>query len=221
PGLVALQPLLRLAQPLERLVRLRAAIPRAIRRRAPHRISSVLQPLHRVAQFLLPLLIARELLQLTRRLLDFVRELTLQIAGIARSLSLLRQPALTLHLLLLPPRQFLQLLDQLIDLLIVPLLLRARLHLVLVRELVQLQLEQIGEVLGHLVLTATSATAPAVLHRHLQLVLLLGVLQQLQRTLLGRERRVGLQRLQVGLGRLHFLRRPRQRFGNLVERGID
>ena len=108
-------------------------------------------------------------------------------------------PALPLGLLLLPPRQLLQLLGELVDLLIAGLLLGLLLHLVLVRQLVELELEQVGEVFGHLALPAAAATAAAVLLRDLRLVLLLDDLQDLQRALLGRQRRVGLHRLQIGL----------------------
>src|ERR1019366_3968878 len=111
---------------------------------------------------------------------------------------------LPLHLLLLPPRQLLQLLDHLIDLLIALLLAGALLHLVLVRQLVELELEEIREVFGHRALTTAAAAPAALLLRHLELVLLLGVLQQLQRALLRRERAVRLLRLQLTLGRLHL-----------------
>jgi len=123
--------------------------------------------------------------------------------------------------LLLTTGQFLQLLDQLVDLAIAALLLGALLHLVLIRQLVHLELEQVGEVVGERALLAAAATAAALLLRDLQLVLLLGVLQQLQRALLRRQRGIGLHRLEVGLGRLHFLRRLGQRLGDLVVGGID
>ena len=97
-------------------------------------------------------------------------------------------PALPLGFLLLPPRQLLQLLGELVDLLVAALLLGALLHLVLVRELVELELEQVGEILGHLALPPPPPPPPPLLLRHLHLVLLLGVLQQLQRALLGRQR---------------------------------
>ena len=93
-------------------------------------------------------------------------------------------------------------------------------HLVLVRQLVELQLEQIGEVLGHLVLSAAAAPATLLL-RHLQLVLLFGLLQQLEGALLGRQRRIGFQGFQLALGRLHLLRRLGQHVGDFVVRGID
>ena len=101
----------------------------------------------------LPLLLARQLLEPPRRLLDFLRELPLRVAAAAAACwPGRRQPPLPLGFLLLPPRQLLQLLDQLVDLLVAALLLGALLHLVLVRQLVQLELEEVGEILGHLVL---------------------------------------------------------------------
>src|SRR5205807_4031023 len=122
-------------------------------------------------------------------LLHLLGELALRGARVARSaLARLRHAALPLELLLLPARELLQLLDELIDLLIALLLLGALLHLVLVRELVELELEQIREVLGQRAVLAAAASAAALLLRHLQLVLLLLLLQQLQRTRLGRQR---------------------------------
>ena len=131
-----------------------------------------------------------------------------------------RHPPLPLGFLLLPPRQLLQLLEQLVDLLVAALLLGALLHLVLVRELVDLELEQIGEIFRHLVLPAAAATAAALLG-DLHLVLLLGVLQQLQRALFGRQRFLGLLALELSFGGLHFLRRLGQRLGNRLEGRID
>ena len=194
----------------------------AVGGRAPHRVGGVLQLLHRVAQLPPLLLVARQLLELPRRLFGLVGERALRRAGVRpTALARLRHAALPLHLLLLPPRQLLQLLDQLIDLLIAALLLGALLHLVLVRQLVELELEQIREVVGELVLLPAAAAPAALLLRDLQLVLLLGVLQQLQRALLGRQRGVGLHRLQVGLGRLHLVGRLGQRLGDLVVGRID
>ena len=156
-----------------------------------------------------------------RGLFRFVGERALPGARIPRrALARLRHAPLPLHLLLLPPRELLQLLDQLIDLLVLPLLLGALLHLVLVRQLVELQLEQIGEVLGHLALSAAAAPA-ALLLRHLQLVLLFGLLQQLEGALLGRQRRIGLEGFQLALGGLHLLRRLGQHVGDLVVRRVD
>src|SRR4029077_5973225 len=122
-----------------------------------------------------------------RRLLDFLRNLTLLVAAAATAAAGRLHPPLPLELLLLTARELLQLFLQLVDLLIAALLLGALLHLVLIRELVELELEQVGQVFGHLVLGAASAAASAALRAHLQLVLLLGVLQEFQRALLGRQ----------------------------------
>ena len=119
PALVAFELLLRLAQAVERLVGLRAAVLRSVRRRAAHRVGRVLQLLHRVVQLLPLLLIARELFS--------CRAAFSASSASARcdaldppdaALARLRHPPLPLHFLLLPPRQLLQLLDQLIDLLV-------------------------------------------------------------------------------------------------------
>ena len=97
----------------------------------------------------LPLLLARELLEPARRFFDLLRELTLASPPPPPPpLGLRRQAALPLGFLLLPPRELLQLLEQLVDLLVAALLLGALLHLVLVRELVELELEEIGEILA-------------------------------------------------------------------------
>ena len=180
---------------------------RSVGRRLPHGVRRFLQ-LSRGLLQVLTLLLARQLLQPARRLFEFLRELTLGVAAAAARLALAcgRQATLPLGLLLLPARELLQLLGELVDLLVAALLLGALLQLVLIRELVELELEQIGEVLGHLILSAAAAAAAA-LRRHLHFVLLLGVLQQLQRALLGRQRFLRLLALQVRL-RPSSSRRP-------------
>src|SRR5262249_52998077 len=150
-ALAALEPLLRLAEPVQRFVRLRAAVARSIRRRAPHRVRRLLELPDRVVD-VAALLLARELLQLPRRLLELFGELPLRVRAVTaarRRLSGLQRAALPLDLLLLASGELLQLLDHLVDLLIALLHLGALLHLVLVRELVELELEQVREVLGH------------------------------------------------------------------------
>ena len=98
----------------------------------------------------LPLLLARELL--SRRAASSTSCASCRCASPPPPPppALRRQPALTLGFLLLPPRELLQLLGQLVDLLVAALLLGALLHLVLVRQLVELELEEVGEVLRHL-----------------------------------------------------------------------
>src|SRR5207245_4034618 len=98
--------------------------------------------------------------------------LTLQLAAAGPGPSAGRlQTPLPLELLLLPARELFQLLRQFVDLLIAVLLLGALLHLVLIRELVELELERIRQVFGLLVLLAAPAAASASLRAHLPLVL--------------------------------------------------
>ena len=134
----------------------------------------------------LTLLLARQLLQPPGRLLEFLRDLTLQIAAATARLALTRrrQTTLPLGFLLLPARQLLQFFGELVELLVAALLLGALLQLVLIGELVHFELEQIGQIFGHLILAAAT-TAAAALRRDLDLVFLLGILQQFERPLLG------------------------------------
>src|SRR5262249_54950383 len=157
-----------------------AAVFRAVRRRLTHSLRGVAHLLRRLREFG-PLLFARQLLETTRRLLELVGEFTLALPATAafRLLLLVRgRAALPFEFLLLAPRQVLQLLGELVDLPIVALLIGALLQLVLVRQLVELELEQIGEVLGELAVAATAATASALANLHL--VAFLRILQQLQ-----------------------------------------
>src|SRR5207244_11158916 len=73
-ALIPLEALLRVAEPVERLGRLRPAVARSVRRRAAHRVRRLLQLLDRVVHVAAALLIARELLQLARRLLELLGE---------------------------------------------------------------------------------------------------------------------------------------------------
>ena len=135
------------------------------------------------------------------------------------TLSGLGAPSLALGFLFLPPRQLLQLLEQFVDLLVGLLLLRALRGLVLVGHLVELELEEVSQVLGHG--TAAATAAPAALlaaHLHLRLVLFLGVLQNLQRLLFRLERALRIGLLQLRLGVLHLRDGLRQQIGNLLER---
>ena len=220
-ALVALELLLRLAQLVERRRRLRAAVLRSVGRRLPHRVAAS-RICCAASASSWPLLLARQLLELPRGLFELVGELALARRRRRRRCCCwpAAAAALPLGFLLLPPRELLQLLGELVDLLVAALLLGALLHLVLVRELVELELEQVREILRQLALAAAAATAAAAL-AHLHLVVLLGVLQQLQRALLGRERFLRLLRLEVAFGRLHLGRRLRQRLGDLLERRID
>ena len=88
----------------------------AVGRRLAHRVGRLLQ-LARGLPELRPVLLTREFFELARRFLGLIRERSLRIAA-ARTLAGRGAPALTLGLLFLSPRQFLQLLGQLVDLLI-------------------------------------------------------------------------------------------------------
>ena len=112
--------LLRFLQLLRRLLRLRAAVAAAVGRRLAHRVRRLLQPPRGVGQILalltLPLGFAPQLLELPRRLLDFVGQRALPGAA-ARPPCCPRACRCCSRLLQLPPRQLLQLVGQLVDLL--------------------------------------------------------------------------------------------------------
>ena len=188
-------------------------------RRLPHLVGCLAKLPRGVAE-LGPVLLARQLLETSRRFFDLFGERSLLVAAAAALLAGLRPPSLPLGFLLLAPRQLLQLLEQLVELLVGLLLLRALRRLVLVGHLVELELEQVGQVLGHRALpTATAATLLAA-HLHLRLVLFFGLLQDLQRLLLGLERALRIGLLQLRLGVLHLRHRLRQKIGDLLERRI-
>ena len=147
-----------LLESVEGGIRLRASITRSVCRRLTHRVGGILQLTRGIGQ-VLPLLLAGELLEAPCCFLDLLRELTLRVAGAAARLIGRCETLLALCFLLLPPRELLQLLDELVDLLVGGLLVGALLHLVLVRELVHFELEQVREVVGHLLAAAAVTTA--------------------------------------------------------------
>src|SRR5262249_6509554 len=151
----------RLLQPLLRGRGLRAAVTRAVCRRAAHGIGRFAKLPRRFAQ-VAPLLVACELLETARRLLRLVRQPPLPAAAAAapRRAPPRRAPQ-PFGFGLLPPRQLLQLFRELVDLAIRALLIGALLHFVLVRQLVELELEQVGEIFGHLVASRSAAAAVA------------------------------------------------------------
>ena len=159
----------------------------AVCRRLPHRIGGLLQLARGLLQ-LRAVLFARELLELPRGFFRLLGERALRVAA-ALTLALRGAPALPLGLLLLPARQLLQLLGELVDLLVGLLLRRALRRLVLVGHLVDFELEEIGELLGHLLAAATAAAALLLLVAlTCSLVLFLGLLQELERAMLRRQR---------------------------------
>src|SRR5262249_27966705 len=123
-----------------------------------------------------------ELLEPAGRLLGLVGERALLAAAAALAAGRRCAP-LPLRLGLLAPRQLLQLFGELVDLAVPGLIAGALLHLVLVGQLVELELEQIGEIFRHLI--AVAAFAAAVAHADFELVLLLGFEKELQRPLFG------------------------------------
>src|SRR5204862_7275265 len=129
------------------------------------------------------------------RCLGLVREGALRVAA-ALALSRRRLAARALGFLLLPPRQLLQLLGELVDLL-VGLLLRGALRgLVLVGHLVDFELEQVRELVGHRLLAAAAPAAALLLllRADLGLVLFLGLLEVLEGAVLGGQGRIGRRR---------------------------
>ncbi len=125
-----------------------------------------------------------EPLKLSRSLLGLLCQAPLCITAAALSILVGGRASLTLGHLLLPTGQLLELLQQLVDL-VVRLLLLASLHrLVLILELVELEFEQIGEVIGRLLAAPAAPTALLLLLLDVSLVGLLGLLQEAQGLLL-------------------------------------
>src|SRR5439155_26588669 len=126
---------------------------------------------------------------------------------------------LRLRLLLLPPRELLQLLQQLVELLIAVLLHRAIGGLVLVRHAIELELEEVGQLLRHLAAAATPAASVAA-RADLCLVLFLGLLQEPERAVLRRQRAIGARGPELRLGLLHLGDGLREELGDLLERRV-
>ena len=220
PGLIALQQSPRGPQPVERGTGVGGCLASSGGGSFPHRVGGVLKLARRLRQALVGLH-ARELLQAPRLLLHLIGERALVLcAAPGGTLRAVGEALLALGLLLLAPRQFAQALKRLVDLLVGLLALAALHALVLVLELVQLQLEKVGEVVR--VGPATPASAPAaLLLAHLHLVVERFRAQQVLQGLLflgERALRVGgVQPLHRGL---HLLHRLRQQLGDLFELGI-
>ena len=219
-ALLPLKLALDLAQAVEGRRRLREALVVGVRGGLAHGVGRLLQPSRRL-HHLGRLLLAGEPLEPPRRLLRLLGEHPLRRAAAGpRGLAAPRPPALPLRLLLLPTGELAQPLHQGVDLVVARLLLPALHRLVLVLQLVELELEQVGEVLGRgLAAPAPAAATAALLDAHL-VVGLLGPLQLLQGALLGRQRVVDVLLLERCLGRPHLLRRPRQDREDRAERGV-
>ena len=219
-ALALLELALRFLQPFERRRRLGRRRRVAIRRRPPHRVGRVAQLARRLRQ-IGAVLLARQLLEPACGFFDLLRQRPLLTVAAAAALLAGQRPLpLALGLLLLPPRQLAQLLHQLVDLLVGVLLLGALRGLVLVGDLVELHLEEIRELLRRRALPAAAAAPAAALHADLHFVLFFGLLQDLQRLLLGLERALRIRGAQLAFRRVHRRHRLRQQLGDLLERGI-
>jgi hypothetical protein len=215
----ALQLALRFAQPLGRGrgLPLRAGI--TIGGRTAHGIGRIAQLSRRVGQ-ILPVLVARETLELPRRFLRLLGERALQLAAVAARRLPGGHAALPFELLFLPPGEFLQLLGELVDALVACLLIGPLAGLVLVRHAIQFHLEQVRQVLRDGPRAATAPAPAVLLGLDLQFEFLFGLLQQLQRPLFGRQRAVRALALELPLRRLHRLGGLGQQLRDLLERGI-
>ena len=205
--LLLLEPPLRFAQLAERRAGLSRAARIAGRRRAPHRVGGLPHLLRRLRE-IRTIALARQPLELPRRFFGLLGERALALAAALSALARERLLPLPLGFLLLPSRELAQLFHQRIDLLIGLLLLRALRRLVLVRELVEILLEEVREILLHRSGAAAATAAATALLAHLLLVLFFGLLQLLQRAILRRQRVGRRLRLQLSFGRASFLRRP-------------
>ena len=221
PGLVALQEPPRGAQPVQRGTRVGGTLVSSSRGRLPHRVGGVLKLARRLGQTLVGLH-ARQLLEAPRLLLHLVGERALVLrAAPGGSLRTVGEALSSLGLLFLAPGQLAQALQRLVDLL-VRLLAFAALHaLVLVLELVQLQLEEVGEVLRARAAAPAPSSSTALLLAYLHLVVeRLRAQEILQRLLLLGESAPRIGGVQPVHGGLHLLHRPRKQFGDLLELGI-
>ena len=205
---LVLQPLARVAQAIEGRLRVRLARALPARAGAAHRVGRILQAagglLHRGRG-----LLAREPLEAAGQLLGLLGELALRPAAGPAQVG--RAAGLATHalaLLLLPLRQLAQPLEGGVHLVVGLLLLAALDGLVLVLELVQLQLEQIGQLLR--VHGRVAAGLAFVAEAHLDLAERgLRPLQVLERPLLRGERLLRLPGLQLAAGGGHLhLGRP-------------
>ena len=142
------------------------------------------------------------------------------MAATSRTLLRLRPSSLPFSLLLLPPRELLQLLDQLVDLVVGLLLLPATDGLVLVLELVELEFEEVGKVFGRLLPGASSAPLLILFLLHVALVGLLSLLKEAQRGLLVGQCSAQLLRREILLRLAHRLHRLREDGGHVSEAWI-
>ena len=144
-ALLLLEPPLCLAQLAECGAGLAGAARISRRRRAPHRIGGLPHLLRRLRE-IGSIALARQALELPRGFFGLFGQRTLARAAALAALARQRLLPLALGFLLLPARELAQFLHQRVDLLIGLLLLRALRGLVLVGQLVEILLEELGEI---------------------------------------------------------------------------
>ena len=193
-----------------------------VRRRPAHRVGRLLQ----LARDLLELPVARlarEPLQLPRGLLRLLGQLPGRVAPAPALSPLLGggPTLLSLQLLLLAAGELAELLHQLVDLLVGALLLAALHGLVLIAELVRLELEEVGEILGAgspLTLATAASALLLALQRHEALVRLLGLLELPERALFGTDGATRAQAAQRVHRLVHRIDGDGQALGDVLER---
>ena len=218
-ALLLLEPPLRFTKLAEGGVRLTGAARVSRRCRPPHRVGGLPHLLRRLRK-IGTIAFARQALELTSGFFRLFRERALAGAAALAALPGECLLALPLGFLLLPSRKLAQLLHQRIDLLIGLLLLRALRRLVLIRQLVEVLLEQIGEILRHRSRSSAATAASAALLSDLFFVLFLSPLKLLKRAVLRRQRVRGGLCLKLGFRGAHFINGFRQQLRNLQECGV-
>ncbi len=218
-ALLLLEPALRLAQLPERRASLPCAARITGRCRAPHGVGGLPRGLSGLRE-IGTITLARQPLELSRRLFGLFGERALARAAALAALPGERLLPLALRFLLLPAGQLAQLFHQCVDLLIRLLLLRALRGFVLVCELVEILLEELGEIfLNRSGATAAATTASALL-ADLLLVFFLGPLQLRERAVLGLKCVRRSLCLQLSFGGAHLFNRFRQELRDAQKRRV-
>ena len=204
-ALVAVHQPPRLAQLVESRDPVRAGIrlrPGRASLGTPHLLRRLSQRLRRLPQFR-ALLFARQPFQAPRELFRFLDQVLLSAAATAALLRAAPQPVLTLVLALLAAGQLAELLHEFVDFRLRLLRGAALDRFVLVAQFVELELEQIRQILGQLLIAA--ATAAALLERDAHVAEHgLRALQRRQGLLLLRQRLLGTLRFELLLRHGHL-----------------
>ena len=174
-GVLQLSP--RVLQATKSRVRFACTRRTTLRRGLTHRLGRLVQLTSCFLQ-LRVVVFSGQSLQLPRCLFSLVGEITLRLCSRsgAALLALLSPPALAFSFLFLSAREFLELFHECVDLIIRLLLFSSANGFVLVLELVEFQFEQISEVFGRGLASATTATAALLLLLHVALVRLFRLL---------------------------------------------